>query len=370
MNNPFDQAVQSSLRRFATERQQGRRFHAATVGDADPERCFADFLLRVARDDRAGLEKVYGSVRAKAALAEGGGATGGYLVPVELRYELLADVAEEALIRPRAFVQPMASATLQLPLPNATTVQAAGTPPFFGGILLRWNTEGVTASESEPTFGQVELTAHLLKGYALASQPMLQDGGLPLESYLRRLFSRAVAWFEDYAFLVGDGVGKPLGLLTGGGVLAVTRNAATDFKLVDVGKMLARLLPASFNRAVWVVHTTVVEKLVQVVGFCPNELNYDGTPRAPCGFLGTRPVFVSEKVPALGTRGDVSLIDPSLYVVGDRQQVSIDVNGHTNFFKNQATWRIAERVDGRPWFEAPITLQDAATQVSPFVVLN
>lgn len=365
----FGRLLAQALRRFANERQQGRRFHAETIGTADPERCLADFLLRVGHDDRAGLAKVYGSVRSKAAMAESGGTTGGYLVPTELRHELLVDVAEEALVRPRAFVQPMASATLQLPLPNATTVQAAGTPPCFGSILMRWGAEGATAPETEPTFGQVELKAHLLHGHALASQPMLQDAGAPLEAYLRRLFARAVAWFEDAAFLAGDGVGKPLGMIAGPGVLAVNRAGANDFGQADVGKMLARLLPASFHRAIWVVHVTAVEKLVQMAGFTVNEAP-DFSGMTSVGMLATRPVFVSDKTPALGTRGDVALLDPSLYVVGDRQEVTIDVSAHVNFFKNQATWRLTERVDGRPWFESPITLQDAATQVSPYVVLN
>ncbi len=34
------------------------------------------------------------------------------------------------------------------------------------------------------------------------------------------------------------------------------------------------------------------------------------------------------------------------------------------------TWRVVERVDGQPWIEKPITLQDGTTQVSPFVALN
>jgi len=33
------------------------------------------------------------------------------------------------------------------------------------------------------------------------------------------------------------------------------------------------------------------------------------------------------------------------------------------------TWRIVERVDGRPWIEKSITLADAASTVSPFVTI-
>ena len=41
-----------------------------------------------------------------------------------------------------------------------------------------------------------------------------------------------------------------------------------------------------------------------------------------------------------------------------------------SFLKNQLTIRVVKRVDGQPWLNGPITLQDGATQVSPFVVLN
>jgi hypothetical protein len=46
------------------------------------------------------------------------------------------------------------------------------------------------------------------------------------------------------------------------------------------------------------------------------------------------------------------------------------VSNVPSFLKNQLTLRIVKRVDGQPWLNGPITLADAATQVSPFVVLN
>jgi HK97 family phage major capsid protein len=57
-------------------------------------------------------------------------------------------------------------------------------------------------------------------------------------------------------------------------------------------------------------------------------------------------------------------------VIGDRQQIEVAASEHVNFLKNQMTWRVTQRVDGQPWLEKPITLQDGSTQVSPFVVLN
>ena len=43
--------------------------------------------------------------------------------------QLLALISENAIIRPRAWVQPMGSATLQFPYLDVTTVQSAGVTP-------------------------------------------------------------------------------------------------------------------------------------------------------------------------------------------------------------------------------------------------
>ena len=95
-----------------------------------------------------------------------------------------------------------------------------------------------------------------------------------------------------------------------------------------------------------------------------------GATKTPTWSLLGRPAFATEKVPALGTKGDLSLLDPSYYVVGDRMQIEVAASEHVNFLKNQMTWRVVERIDGQPWLDKPVTLQDGATQVSPFVVLN
>src|SRR5207249_2415959 len=106
----------------------------------DPKRSFGDFCLAVARSDRKYLEKHYDShfveYSAKAALAEASGVAGGYIVPPEFYNQLAALVAENAIIRPRAFVQPLAGATLVYPYLDVTTVQAPGVSPFFGGVQM------------------------------------------------------------------------------------------------------------------------------------------------------------------------------------------------------------------------------------------
>ena len=48
----------------------------------------------------------------------------------------------------------------------------------------------------------------------------------------------------------------------------------------------------------------------------------------------------------------------------------IAASEHVNFLQNQMTWRVVRRVDGRPWMDNPVTLQDGTSQVSPFITLG
>ncbi len=57
--------------------------------------------------------------------------------------------------------------------------------------------------------------AHELSGYSLCANSLLADSAVGLEALLYNLFGNAIAWYEDYAFLRGDGVGKPLGVPAG-----------------------------------------------------------------------------------------------------------------------------------------------------------
>src|SRR6185437_5421841 len=142
-----------------------------------------------------------------------------------------------AFIRPRAFLCPLASATLQIPYLDVSTVQSAGVSPFFGGMQMSWTAEAQTRTETEPQFKQMELKAWELSGYSVSSNVLLQDSIMGLEKFLMTLFALAIAWFEEYAFLQGNGTGKPQGMLTAGATLLKNRDTANQVSFNDVATM-------------------------------------------------------------------------------------------------------------------------------------
>jgi HK97 family phage major capsid protein len=380
----LDGIVNASLRAFADAQAQARRNAVPAIfgreGDGNPQHNFGDFCLCIAQKNHKRLEEEYKSypvdekgVRTKAAMAEASGVTGGYIVPPDFYDKLLAIVAENTFIRPRAFVQPMASATLQFPFLDITTVQSAGVSPFFGGVQMYWTEEAQTRQETEPQFKMMELKAHELSGYSVSSNVLLQDAAFGLEKFLMTLFGQAIAWFEEYAFLQGNGVGKPQGLLGAGATISVNRQSAGLVQFADVATMYSKLLPLSMQRSIWVHSPSVIPQLMQLKDGASRAIFISidqGATKKPAWSLLGLPTFATEKVPALGTKGDLMLIDPALYVIGDRMQIEIAASEHVNFLKNQMTWRVVERVDGQPWLDKAITLQDGSTQVSPFVALN
>jgi HK97 family phage major capsid protein len=380
--------VESTLRKFQEAQAKSQKSSVPVLfgegGAGDPGHCFGDWLhhaitaicgkgsepIKAAEH----LEKHYGQSRyqAKAAMATSSGTVGGYTVPIEFAAQIQGLIAESTFFRQRAFVQPMASGSLQIPYLDITTAQSAGTSAFFGGMQASWTAEAQTRSEFEPTFRQLELKAHELSAYSVSSNVLIQDSAIGLEKFLMKLFSAVIGWCEEYAFFQGNGVGKPLGFLNAPALIAITRAASGHISYADVAGLISHLLPSSLNRAVWIAHPYVLSDLIQLRDTANRVVwvNAMGgaTEKVP-GYLFGRPVYISEKVPALGVKGDLSLVDPSLYVIGDRMELEVAASEHVNFLKNQMTWRVVERIDGQPWISGPITLADGSSTVSPFVTV-
>ena len=95
----------------------------------------------------------------------------------------------------------------------------------------------------------------------------------------------------------------------------------------------------------------------------------DGRSTPVLTLLG-RPVIMSEKAPAaLGTQGDLSFVDFSMYLIGDYQTMTIDSSPHVKFTSDKTSFRAIARNDGRPWLTQPLTPHNNSATLSPFVQL-
>ena len=147
---------------------------------------------------------------------------GGFLIPEELRSDLLQLALENSIIRSRATVIPMSS--LAVPIPSVDETSRVSS--LRGGVVAYWTEEGAAIAESQAAFGQVRLLSKKLTAYCEAPNELISDAPA-FSSFLSSTLPEAIAFEEDYAFFTGSGVGEPLGVLDAGsgGTIATTRDA-------------------------------------------------------------------------------------------------------------------------------------------------
>lgn len=298
---------------------------------------------------------------------------GGFLVPEQWADEILHAALEDAIVRPRATVIKATSDSLKV----RKFVETTRVSNLFGGISFSWVEEAASkffTAPSKPALGELELTPHKLVGAMFVSNELEDDFG-KFGEFMKLSFGQGIRFFEDDYFINGNGVGQPLGILQANCLIQVPRQVANTVDIRDLGRMARRLLPDSWNRAVWLINPEALNQIFEA-----------NAPAANVGAvidLSTRTLFgvpflVSEKCQELGTLGDVILADfgAGHYVIADRE-IRIAASRHVSygqgeygFLTDETLWKIVLRVDGQPLMTAALTPHEGADTLSPFVALD
>jgi HK97 family phage major capsid protein len=304
---------------------------------------------------------------------------GGFLIPEELRSEILQVALETAVMRPLATVIPMSSARVPIPMIDDTS----HTSSILGGVVGYWTEEAAGLTESQASFGRVVLDAKKLTVYAEVPNELLMDAPA-FEGFFSNTFPQAITWFEDSGFLTGTGVGEPQGYVNS--PVAIQQaietpqigEATSTITWENIVKMFSRMLPSSLGRAVWVCSPDTFPQLATMAlsvgtGGGPVWIGnmaggQSGASSPPLTLLGC-PIKISEKVGPLGTPGDVAFIDPKYYLIGDRMEMQVSASEHYKFANDKTAYRVVSRVDGRPWLQSPITPKNGGPTLSPVVLL-
>jgi len=306
-----------------------------------------------------------------AAASSGEPSGGGFLVPEEFRAELLQLSLETGVVRPRARVVPMSTSRVLYPTVDSTSHASN----VFGGVQAYWTPESGSMTDVAADFGRIALEAWKLTAFANVPNELIADSAISFEAFMRSAFPEALAYFEDVAFITGNGAGQPEGFLNASASVEVAKEsgqAADTIVWENIVKMYARMLPQSLNRAVWVVSPDTFPELATMAlsvgtGGGPIWLN-NGVSGPPATILG-RPVVISEKVENLGDAGDINFVDLSYYLIGDRQALTVESSPHYRFQNGETSFKFVSRVDGRPWLQSALTPRNGGNTLSPFVKL-
>ena len=283
---------------------------------------------------------------------------GGALVPEEFRASMTTTMLESAVIRPGAMVLAMTTETMRYPYIRDYDHSSGR---VYGGWQVYRVERGQTIPVTEPRWGQQRLTVTTNAAATVVDNALLADSSMALGMFIEQGLPTAIGWAEDYDFLRGSGAGEPHGILESDAVITAGttgRDASTTEILLatDVNAMLARMLPACQRRAVFIAHPGMYQPIAAMTLSGAQFARRDPMDNVPL-YLNGRPVMFSEHCSAPGTSGDIVLVDRMMYVIGDRQAVTIASSMHLKIQELQTIILAHSRNDGQLLQEEPLTLR-------------
>jgi len=246
----------------------------------------------------------------------------------------------------------------------------------FGGVQMYWTSEANTVNASKPQFREMKMDLEKMMGIAYATDEMLTDAPF-MTGFFGTAFALAAERLLVASVISGDGTGKPKGLLTSKALITVDAEAwqgAGTFVGANAIKMQARAMPKGRERLVWLMHPDVEEQLPYLSIQSGEAAKFLWNPEGGLGNFDTqrvlnKPVLFEDSCSALGTKGDINLIDPYQYILLTKGTAKQDWSIHVEFLTDQSCFRMVFRCNGAPKVETPLTIKNSAKTRSPFITL-
>ncbi len=273
----------------------------------------------------------------KNTLNEGSDTEGGYLVPDEFENKLVTGLKENTVIRAHAHVITTSGGLHKIPV-----VASHGS--------ASWIDEEGAYTESDETFGQVQLDAHKVGTIIKVSEELLNDSAFDLENYIAEEFTRRIGDKEEEAFLTGNGTGKPTGILnaTGGGQVGVTTASATAITADELIDLYYSLKAPYRKKAIWVLNDTTIKAIRKLKDSNGNYLLQPALKDGEVSTILGRPYFTSAYAPEIAAGAKTILFgDLSYYWIGDRQGISFKRLNERYADNGQIGFLAFKRLDGK-----------------------
>jgi HK97 family phage major capsid protein len=186
-------------------------------------------------------------------LTEGVDSAGGFTVPEDYQTELIRKIATAATIRSRARVAQTSRDIAKWPKLHYTTDDE-----YTSGVRLSWTGESPASATvhraTDPVFGLYSIPVHTAMASLPLSNDLIEDSAFDVAGISQELLAEAFILGENDAFLNGNGVSRPMGLLTqvdGDGPASVASGSATAI-LSDGLIDLWGALPSQYeSNSVW-----------------------------------------------------------------------------------------------------------------------
>jgi HK97 family phage major capsid protein len=295
----------------------------------------------------------------------------GFAVPMEVAPGIERTMFESGKILSRVDTRTISGNTIAYNMFDETS-RADGSRQ--GGVLGYWVDEGTAPTASMFKLARMEMRLRKVGALGAMTDELISDA-VGLGGELEASFERELVFQVENKIYRGNGSSAPLGFLVAPCLISISKETgqtAATINTANISKMWARLPDSSEATAVWLVNKqtrTELDNMYQPVGTAavpPRFVNYG--PKNVLSMYGAEVVTV-EYSDALGTVGDIALVDLKQYRLIRKGGVEQASSMHVYFAQGEQAFRAFYRVDGQPVPRAPITPFKGTGTQSPFIVL-
>lgn len=248
-----------------------------------------------------------------------------------------------------------------------------GQAGVYNGILVNFHGQGNAPTDpSKLDFDQFMLDAsdNKISLFYITDRETL-DNTVGVSGDMQDSFLGAKAELEDELAIIGDGVGKPLGILNSNtkGTYNVARNTTGQVKVEDIFKMAKHMYPRAKD-VNWEISLDLYEQIAALKDDAGRfiMIKGDATKGVP-DVLHGRPIHWNEFSPSAGERGDIMLVSWGFYFLYDGATYYFDIDKSQRFMEDEVVVKLTFRLDGATWVKEALKLKNKM-DVSPFVVLE
>lgn len=260
---------------------------------------------------------------------------GGYLAPEQFIAELQRNLVEVSPIRSAARVSNASAGTVVI-------------PKRTGRLTAEWVGETEDRPGTEPAYGQARIEMHEIACYVDVSNWLLEDAAINIANELAFDFAEEFGVKEGQAFLNGDGVKKPIGIMADPTVPQVAGGHASQF----TADMLIRTmydLPAYYrNRGAWLMNSATIAAVRLMKDSSGSYLWREGLADGQPATLLGRPVIDAPDMGDVAANafpvvyGDIA----TAYRIFDRVNLSVLRDPYTMAHKGLVRFHARRRVGG------------------------
>lgn len=305
---------------------------------------------------------------------EGSGSDGGFALQTDFASVIMESAVQQSPLLNRLDRYTCSSSANAMRWVSADETDVSKS--VFGGVQMYWASEGAAVNASKPKFREMKMDLEKMMGFLYCTDEMLEDVAF-MTSFASSSFMLAGDRLLTEGVISGDGVGKPLGMIHSKALVTVDKESnqtAGTFLGNNAIKMQARAMPRNRERLVWLMHPDVEEQLPTLSIQSGNESKFLWNPEGGLGNFDTqrvlnKPVLFEDSCSALGTAGDIMLVDPYMYILLTKGTIKQDWSIHVEFLTDQNCFRVVYRCNGAPKVNKPLKIKNSTKTRSPFVAL-